>query len=262
MNRLSRWSAPVVELPELELSLEPPDADHAAPRGMAYASFAPLQYEPNYAYPLLVWLHGPGDDERQLCRVMPHISLRNYVGVGPRGCCPPSPGGLGFEWGETADALQSAADAVADCIEAASRRYHIAADRVFLAGYQSGGTMALRLALQDPERLAGVISVAGPFPVGRTPLARLRQIRELPIFLAHGRESTLYPFRRVREELRLFHAADLHVHLRQYPCGDELTTQMLLDVNAWIMERITGVPEAATDDVCVQPGDANENYLG
>jgi hypothetical protein len=38
------------------------------------------------------------------------------------------------------------------------------------------------------------------------------------------------------------------VHLRQYPCGDELTTQMLHDLDAWLMEQVTGMP-AATDAV-------------
>ncbi len=47
--------------------------------------FAPIHYESNYAYPLIVWLHGPHDDERQLKRIMPFVSLRNYVGVSPRG---------------------------------------------------------------------------------------------------------------------------------------------------------------------------------
>src|ERR1700676_406196 len=50
-----------------------------------YALFGPLHYEANYAYPLLVWLHGPGDSEGQLKRIMPQISLRNYVAVAPRG---------------------------------------------------------------------------------------------------------------------------------------------------------------------------------
>ena len=47
--------------------------------------FAPLHYEPGYSYPLLVWLHGPGCDERQLLRIMPLVSMRNYVAVAPRG---------------------------------------------------------------------------------------------------------------------------------------------------------------------------------
>ena len=45
---------------------------------------APLHYERNYAYPLVVWLHGPGDNERQLQRIMPLVSMRNFVSIGPR----------------------------------------------------------------------------------------------------------------------------------------------------------------------------------
>ena len=50
--------------------------------GDSHCLFTPLHYERNYAYPLIVWLHGPGDDERQVTRVMPLVSMRNYVGVG------------------------------------------------------------------------------------------------------------------------------------------------------------------------------------
>jgi phospholipase/carboxylesterase len=117
--------------------------------------------------------------------------------------------------------------------------------------------MALRIALQDPTRFAGVLSVGGPFPTGLAPLAHWRQIRRLPIFIALGRDSEQYPFPVTRDELRLFHAAALHVTLRQYPCGDELTTQMLHDMNVWIMERVTGVPADSPDDVSVSPNDAN-----
>ena len=63
-------------------------------RGLHYTLFAPLHYEPNYAYPLVIWLHGPGDDERQLLRVMPLVSMRNYVSVGPR-----APHAMAGRWG-------------------------------------------------------------------------------------------------------------------------------------------------------------------
>ena len=51
----------------------------------AHCIVTPLHYERNYAYPLVVWLHGPGGDERQVTRVMPLVSSRNYAAVGPRG---------------------------------------------------------------------------------------------------------------------------------------------------------------------------------
>ena len=63
-------------------AIAPPDAENP------HCIFTPQHYEPNYAYPLIVWLHGPDDDQRQVNRVMPLVSLRNYTAVGPRGRTP------------------------------------------------------------------------------------------------------------------------------------------------------------------------------
>lgn len=257
MNRIQRWPAESVASSTAGSRVEQSVLPFSPHRDLAYALFAPLHYEPNYGYPLVIWLHGPGDDERQLCRVMPHISLRNYVGVGPRGCCEPAPGELGYQWQQQEAAIAAAEQHVFDGIEIACQRYHVDEDRIFLAGYQCGGTMALRIGLQHPRPFAGVLSVGGPFPTGFAPLAHLRQVRQLPIFLAQGRDSQVYPQQQSCEELRLFHAAAMHVTLRQYPCSDELTTQMLRDMNVWIMERINGVPETSCRDVHAFPGDAS-----
>jgi phospholipase/carboxylesterase len=102
--------------------------------------------------------------------------------------------------------------------------------------------MALRLGLLHAQRFAGALSVGGPFPLGLTALLRLEAARHLPLLITQGRRSLRYPLERTCEELRLFHAAGLSVSIRQYPCGDELTTQMLRDVNAWLMEQVTGIP--------------------
>jgi phospholipase/carboxylesterase len=198
----------------------------------------PLHYERNYAYPLLVWLHSPEDGPNQLKTVMPHISLRNYVGAAP---------GDGSQddsaascWPQQADAIVQALDRVEECIRVACRRFHIAERRVFLAGYGSGGTMALRLGVAASERFAGVASLGGPFPQGHRPLAYLPRVRQLPVLIAQGRDSQDYSVRRLCDDLRLFHAAGMSLNLRQYPCGDELTTQMLNDLNVWMMGLVTG----------------------
>jgi len=39
--------------------------------------------------------------------------------------------------------------------------------------------------------------------------------------------------------LRLLHSAGMSVTLRVYPGGDELSPQMLADVDRWIIEQIT-----------------------
>ena len=217
--------------------------------------FAPLHYEANYAYPLLVWLHSAGGDERQLARVMPLVSMRNYVGLAVRG--PVSGESRGYVWPQTADAIAAAEERILESIDKACQRYHVHDQRIYLAGYESGGTMAYRIALRNPERFAAAVSIGGRFPQGHMPLARITQLRKFPLLLAHCRDSQAYPVQQVCEELRLFHAAGLALTLRQYPCGDELTTQMLHDLDVWLMEHVTGVAAAESPDPAETQSDWN-----
>jgi len=211
-----------------------------------FACFAPLHYEANYAYPLLIWLHGPLDSESQLKRIMPLVSLRNYVAVAPRGSreaqCDDR---LAYSWRQSEADIVLAEQRVAECIAAARRKYHIRKDRVFLAGFDCGGSMAFRLALRQPERYAGVVSLCGAFPSGRAPLGRLNDARRLPLFLACGRDSAAYPLSQVCDDLRLLHSAGMSVALRQYPCGQELMSHMLSDLDRWLMEQIAPVSSTA-----------------
>jgi phospholipase/carboxylesterase len=207
---------------------------------MPHALFAPLHYEPNYAYPLVVWLHGPGDDERQLQKVMPLISLRNYVGVGPRGNQELAGKYAGYAWDHSSSGLAVAEQNVFDAIESACHRFHVAPHRVFLGGYQCGGTAALRIATRDPRRFAGVLTFGGAFPMDQMPLGQLNDVRSVPLFIAQGRDAETYCVDTLCDDLRLFHTAGLSVTVRHYPCGDELTSQMLHDADMWMMEIVTG----------------------
>ena len=222
-------------------------------RGTKFATFSPLHYEPKYAYPLIVWLHGSGESEAQLRRVMPAISLRNYASIAPRGdACADSGLQPEFSWEQTPSQIEQAEQSVLDCIAAARLRFNIAAQRVFLAGFGSGGTMALRVAMSNPEEFAGVASLAGGFPDGHTPLFRIDAARELPVFLAHGRRGISYGEEQVCKDLRLLHAAGISVTLRQYPCSDELTTRMLSDLDVWLMEIVTGASSTGATAFPVQ----------
>lgn len=214
---------------------------YTADRGSPCAFFAPLHYEANYAYPLLVWLHGRKDDESQLKRIMPLVSTRNYVGVAVRGTMQIelAGGGRSYGWSQTAAHVARAEQRVFDAIELATGRYHVAPRRVFLAGFDAGGTMAFRLAMNHPERFAGVLSLAGEFPRSRMPLLRIGEARRMPVFLACGRASTSYSTDHVCTDLKLLYSAGMRVTLRQYPCSQQLSPWMLPDMDRWIMEQIT-----------------------
>jgi len=127
-------------------------------------------------------------------------------------------------------------------IAAARRWLNISPSRIFLAGYEQGGTMAYRIALARPHVFAGVLSFGGAFPTTLRPLANFHRARRMKIFLAGGRDARKFCESDVCRDLRLFHSAGMSVCLRVYPCGDELTTTMLADMDRWIMEQVAPQP--------------------
>ena len=234
--------------------------------------FSPIHYEPGYAYPLLVWLHGSGGDERQVMRIMPTVSMRNYVAVAPQGTeieLEDQPPHLGesvrkpvsnawsqldvasilrgsrrqkafHDWPASDRGLMEAEQRIFDCITTAAQRCNIASNRVFIAGFGSGGTMALRMALLNPEHFAGVISLGGPFPLRNQVLHRWSAARSLNVFLGAGRASTVFSPEAACQSLELLHTAGVPVTVREYECGQELIPAMLQDMNRWMMEIVCG----------------------
>lgn len=206
-----------------------------------YSTFTPLHYEKNHQYPLLIWLHGPGDDENQLRTIMPLLSMRNFVAVGPRGTkfqqesFSDTPT---YTWQQTDEQIELASEQVFHCIEQVQKSLSINPQRIIIGGLRSGGTMALRIAMNHPELFAGVMTVGGRVPQGQSPFRCLHELRRLPILIANGMQSELYPEKDLCADLRLLHSAGLGVSLRLYPCQDELMTNMLEDLNRWMMQQL------------------------
>ena len=166
--------------------------DH--PRGSAKAFLLPLHYETNYDYPLLVWLHSDGYNEHQVEHVMPHISLRNYVGLGVRGVRAADAAGHRFDWPSGLTATDAAHEAVAQAVRQARERFSINSRRVVVAGYGSGGTMGLRIAMRDPHSFAGVVSLGGYLPDRGRPFSDLQTLRRrrLPMLWGWGQANRRY----------------------------------------------------------------------
>jgi len=232
------------------------DATSCESERLQHTLFVPLHYEQKYAYPLIVWLHSAGDNERQLKRVMPQVSLRNYLAIAPRGTTPeaaPSGGeasGSAYCWQQTSADVIEAQWRLTQCIETVRSRYHVHDSRVFVGGFADGGTMALRLALRMPHLCAGAFAINGGMPADHAPLVNVDFARGMPILLMAGSQSRDYPLERVSDDLRVLHAAGMSVNVRQYPAADELTTRMLSDLDAWIMERVTGIPSRDDRPAC------------
>src|SRR5262245_59215922 len=126
MNRLATVSAPPAKLAFSYSSKLDHPADHTTTTAFAPVStstrsrraavkdapgtalFAPIHYEPGYAYPLVVWLHGAGSNERELWQVMPKVSVRNYVGASARGAVVSRETAAGYTWRQTVEDVEAA----------------------------------------------------------------------------------------------------------------------------------------------------------
>ncbi len=244
MNRLIAPTSP--PLADRRLPAAAPASPDSLP---GVVLFTPLHYEPNYAYPLIVYLHAEGGDEHDLTRIMPQISLRNYVAVAFRGtlALPASNTNAveqAFGWSQRPDHIQLAGRRLLAALRQA-RQYRIDPQRIFLVGQGCGGSMALRLATQMPDVFRGVASCEGPFPDGDAPLRRWSELRHLEILLAASRRGGRYPSSRVCRDLRLLHVAGLNISLRQYPDPSTLAQQIPADLDRWIMEVLSREPLAS-----------------
>lgn len=212
-----------------------------APRRLPVRTFLPAGYEPNYAYPLLVFFHGQGGSEEQILRLAPRLSRRNYVCIGLRGpqrLPPDEHDRPRYSWGPDTRYDAFVEDYVLRAVEQTRRRYHVHSERIYLAGVCEGATLAYRLGLTFPERFAGVISLNGSMPRRGGPLLRLPQARGLRVLIGHGIANAVVPLADARRDFRVFYAAGMGVRLHTYPTTHRLHPDMLRDVNRWVIGAI------------------------
>jgi phospholipase/carboxylesterase len=230
--------------------------------------FIPRQYEPNYAYPLLVLFHARGGDEDQLVRAMPALSWRNYVGLGLRG-----PEAIvkrerlaGFSWGRDyelrdrvrhlprvtrseaeivrgalfdpmPDEIDRLEQGVFSAIRKTRSLFHIHSERIFLVGSGEGAAVAYRLGLSFPERFAGIVAINGWLPDGFRPLGRMKACRDLPILVVHGAWNSRYSLSLARRDVHTLRAGGLRVAFQSYPSNHRLSNPMLGDIDTWLMNH-------------------------
>jgi phospholipase/carboxylesterase len=205
-------------------------------------TFLPTGYEPNYPYPLLVFLHGHGGSEEQILRLAPQLSRRNYICIGLRG-----PRSLGlrdngfpaYSWENEELTDTELEEYVFRAIEQTRRHYHVHSERIYLAGYHEGATLAYRIGMTFPERFAGIISLNGAMARGEgRPLLRLPEVRRLRVLIGHGVANSIVPLEMARQDYRLLYTAGLSIDLHTYPVNQGIHLDMLRDINRWVMQAI------------------------
>jgi phospholipase/carboxylesterase len=214
------------------------------PCDLPLLTFLPTDYQPRYEYPLLVFFHQEGANEKQMMRLVPSVSRRNYICLGLRGperVFRPSTGNFGCGW-EGDEATESLIEEyVFEAIAQTCEMLPIHSDRIFLAGLCEGATPAYRLAFRFPEKFAGVMAFNGHLPQGGL-LWRLSALRRLQVFMGHGIANVAVPLATAQRDHKLLYTAGLNVQLHTYATTHRLHPDMFRDLNRWTMQVVTGCP--------------------
>jgi phospholipase/carboxylesterase len=209
--------------------------------GWPVRTFLPLGYEPNYPYPLLVFLHQHGGNEEQILRLAPRLSRRNFVCVALRGPhqLAPRDDRPAYSWGPDGEPDSLVEEYLFGAVEQTRRVCHIHSERIYLVGFCEGAAVAYRVGLLYPEKFAGIVSLNGCMPRRGCPLMRFPQVRQLRAFIGHGIANAIVPLSLAGKDQRLLYTAGLDVRMNTYPANHRIHRDMLRDVNRWIIDQVT-----------------------
>ncbi|GAB5558964.1 MAG: prolyl oligopeptidase family serine peptidase [Synoicihabitans sp.] len=174
------------------------------------------------ALPLLLFLHGGGESGDNLEVVKKHgppALIEQGKSFPAIVLSPQLDDRRGF-WDE---------DLLARFLTAFAAKNNVDSTRVYLTGLSRGAYGALRLAMENPERFAGIVVISGAAPA---PYARW--LGDTPVRLFHGEDDQAIP---VAESTRIFEAlqrAGADAELTIYPdIGHDAWTQTYANPLVW-----------------------------
>jgi len=231
LDRLSvSAEAHLVPVPEITLEAAAPNA-----------VYLPQPYEPNYAYPLIVWVQPTGCRLAPLNQIMTVLSERNYLGTISRLALsvadPLRALSLGTQGGAETRSRSTVPwnwlQEVRRDVLHARRQFHVHSERIYLAGVGPGATAAIQLLLAKPEWFAGTIAIDPTVEMDQISLRQFRGLADKRLFISSKGQNSILP-----KLEQLCHSAGMDVTRKTYRTQQSLHRRVLLDVDSWVMSRI------------------------
>ncbi|MGE0829823.1 MAG: phospholipase [Hyphomonadaceae bacterium] len=168
--------------------------------------YAPENYAPERAWPLIVALHGGSGHGRSFLWSW----LREARGRGAILIAPTSVGETWALMGEDEDTPN-----LHRIVAFARRTWNIDPARILLTGMSDGGTFSLVSGLQEGAPFTHLAPMCGTFHPMLAQMADPERARGLPIYLVHGAHDWMFPVTTARAAERALTAAGARVNYRE-----------------------------------------------
>jgi phospholipase/carboxylesterase len=111
------------------------------------------------------------------------------------------------------------------------------ARRIVLAGFSQGAAISLLAGLRCPQRLAGLAGLSGYLPLADAALAEAHAAqRDVPVFLAHGRDDAVVSLERGQAARQSLQAAGWPVQWQDYPMEHTLCIEEVRHLQSWLLQ--------------------------
>jgi phospholipase/carboxylesterase len=140
---------------------------------------------------------------------------------------------------EDAAGIQASQESV-EALIGRERARGVPASRLVLAGFSQGGAIALQTGLRHADRLAGIMALSTYLPLATTLTAEASPAnRDVPIFMAHGRDDSLIAIERAAVSRDLLRNAGYKVEWHDYAMEHAVCREEIDDVAGWLRRVLT-----------------------
>jgi Predicted esterase len=197
--------------------------------------------------PLLIALHGYGENKRRMMREARQIAPEGFAVASLQGfhqhiVDAKEAGGplrFGFGWVTNfhpEDSHELHHRALLDLIETLVAEGVAERGLIFLLGFSQTCALNFRFAFTHADSLRGVVGICGGLPGDWETGVQYRQTKASVLYL-HGKMDKLYPPARVADYAEQLRSRASDIEMKSYAAGHEITAAMREDVRAWLMER-------------------------
>lgn len=195
--------------------------------------------------PVLILMHGLGSNEKDLFGLAAQvpdsflvISLRAPFTYTQDGYAWYSVEFKGNQIIGNIPEMQKSKAKIVKFIDDLISKKQIDSKKVYLGGFSQGAIMSYEIALCKPEKIKGIIVLGGRLPDGlENRMAKMEQLKNLKIFIAHGKEDKRIDFKKAEEANEFLKKLGLTSTFNKYPIGHSISDQMWLDAMNWLKKQ-------------------------